>query len=244
MNGRCELFDTAGTLSDDPNTDFYKSTCAGATAGGGTPGIQTICNFDGMKIVVTVYFLFTLLASPKSRFILQFNKDSAFSGAIFAKMKYDTCRTEVKDATMAMLLLGFPNADSSSPCGRPGGSSCGGGGGGGGGYGPPPPAQSGGYGGGSPGGSAGYGSAQQTGGGCSSAGGCSGRVRRQSYGAQPPAPPTGGYGGGQQQQLGPQQQSGKGGGGVFGPPTLPPRDCGVIDLVINPYSFLSLFVTK
>lgn len=53
LNGKCELFDAAGSLSDDPNTDFYKSTCAGNITGGGGPaGIQTICNFDGLKVVV------------------------------------------------------------------------------------------------------------------------------------------------------------------------------------------------
>uniref|UniRef100_A0A915KIA8 Apple domain-containing protein n=1 Tax=Romanomermis culicivorax TaxID=13658 RepID=A0A915KIA8_ROMCU len=87
QNGLCELFDTKPSLSDNPDVDFYANNCAG----GGTPGVVTTCNFDGMKVTVT--------------------RDQSFTGAVFAKMKYDTCRTEVKDSSSAMLQLGKNTVD-------------------------------------------------------------------------------------------------------------------------------------
>lgn len=52
QNGMCGLFDTAGSLSDNLNVDNYVSSC-----GGGSPGVQTICNFDGMKVSVSEFNL-------------------------------------------------------------------------------------------------------------------------------------------------------------------------------------------
>lgn len=130
-------------------------------------------------------------------------------------MRYDTCRTEVKDATMAMLTLGFPpELSSSTPASGASEPSAAG-------YpqSPPAPQQAGGY-----------------------------RYKRQGgYGGAPavapPAPAAaGGYGppapapapyGAHPVVSRPPAKPGK----VFQPPTLPPKECGIVD-------FVSLFTTK
>ncbi|GMT28150.1 hypothetical protein PFISCL1PPCAC_19447 [Pristionchus fissidentatus] len=50
--------------------------------------IQTICNYEGIKV--------------------QVKNDELFSGVIFVKNKYDTCRVEVTQSNSATLTLGLP----------------------------------------------------------------------------------------------------------------------------------------
>ncbi|KAK6730984.1 hypothetical protein RB195_007449 [Necator americanus] len=50
--------------------------------------IQTICNYEGIKV--------------------QVNNGASFSGVIFVKNKYDTCRVEVANSNSATLVLGLP----------------------------------------------------------------------------------------------------------------------------------------
>ncbi|VDM57639.1 unnamed protein product [Angiostrongylus costaricensis] len=50
--------------------------------------IQTICNYEGIRV--------------------QVNHDSSFNGVIFVKNKYDTCRVEVANSKSAILVLGLP----------------------------------------------------------------------------------------------------------------------------------------
>ncbi|KAK6050514.1 hypothetical protein COOONC_11982, partial [Cooperia oncophora] len=53
------------------------------------PGaIHTICNYEGIKV--------------------QVNNGASFSGVIFVKNKYDTCRVEVANSNSATLVLGLP----------------------------------------------------------------------------------------------------------------------------------------
>ncbi|KRY19222.1 Uncharacterized protein T12_6027, partial [Trichinella patagoniensis] len=80
-NGHCELLKELAMSKESATKSTFTRVC-------GAGEIQTICNFDGMKVKVT--------------------KESPFTGAVFVKMKYDTCRVEVKDSNMAMLHLGFP----------------------------------------------------------------------------------------------------------------------------------------
>jgi len=123
-------------------------------------------------------------------------------------MRYDTCRTEVKDATMAMLTLGFPPELS--------------GGGGQASVAPPQPS---------------YGQAQPNT--PVAQGGY--RIKRQGgygapqpavapsgsgYGAPAPAPISSGYGA----QPAPKPQPARP-GKIFQPPTLPPKECGLVDFV-------------
>ncbi|KJH51707.1 PAN domain protein [Dictyocaulus viviparus] len=50
--------------------------------------VQTICNYEGIKV--------------------QVNHDSSFNGVIFVKNKYDSCRVEVANSKSATLVLGLP----------------------------------------------------------------------------------------------------------------------------------------
>ena len=50
--------------------------------------IQTICNYEGIKV--------------------QINNGEPFSGVIFVKNKFDTCRVEVANSNAATLVLGLP----------------------------------------------------------------------------------------------------------------------------------------
>ncbi|VDN03622.1 unnamed protein product [Thelazia callipaeda] len=50
--------------------------------------VQTICNYEGIKV--------------------QVKNNEAFSGAMFAKNKYETCRVEVSDSESATLVIGLP----------------------------------------------------------------------------------------------------------------------------------------
>ncbi|VDM45224.1 unnamed protein product [Toxocara canis] len=50
--------------------------------------VQTICNYEGIKV--------------------QVKNHGAFSGVMFVKNKYDTCRVEVSNSDSATLLLGLP----------------------------------------------------------------------------------------------------------------------------------------
>ncbi|CDW56151.1 PAN 1 and Zona pellucida domain containing protei n [Trichuris trichiura] len=79
--GACHLLEEGGATKESATMSFYSKVC-------GAGEMQTICNFDGMKVKVT--------------------KEEPFTGAVFVKMKYDTCRVEVKDSNTAMLHLGFP----------------------------------------------------------------------------------------------------------------------------------------
>ncbi|KFD57899.1 hypothetical protein M514_01132 [Trichuris suis] len=79
--GACHLLEEGGATKESATMSFYSKVC-------GAGEVQTICNFDGMKVKVT--------------------KEEPFTGAVFVKMKYDTCRVEVKDSNTAMLHLGFP----------------------------------------------------------------------------------------------------------------------------------------
>ncbi|VDO92676.1 unnamed protein product [Soboliphyme baturini] len=86
------------SYSANPACNYYSKVC-GVASGytPGTVGVQTVCNLDGMKILVT--------------------KEESFTGSVFAKMKYDTCRVEVKESKTAMLYLGYPVARAESPFG-------------------------------------------------------------------------------------------------------------------------------
>uniref|UniRef100_A0A914XJN3 PAN domain-containing protein n=1 Tax=Plectus sambesii TaxID=2011161 RepID=A0A914XJN3_9BILA len=122
-NGGCSLYEAlegAGEAHDD--IDFYENACNGEnpilvdkkvgkpttgpavhgveqvtenpfSVGAGVPvpggvGVFTVCGLDGMQ--------------------LQVNNGAPFTGAVFVKNKYDTCRVEVKDQATAQLSLGFP----------------------------------------------------------------------------------------------------------------------------------------
>lgn len=125
-NGGCALFEAlsgAGESHDD--IDFYENVCNGEnpilvgkkvgksttgpavhgveqvtqnpySIGAGVPvaggvGVHTICGFDGMQV--------------------QVNNGEPFTGAVFVKNKYDTCRVEVKGQSTAELNLGYPFGD-------------------------------------------------------------------------------------------------------------------------------------
>lgn len=118
---------------------------------------------------------------------VQVTMDKPFTGAVFAKMRYESCKVDVNNANSATLLLGFP-PDFSGQTGFPSfNGGCSGGGCG-------PPGGNGGYGGGG-GGNLGFGSVSSGSYGGGGGGGGGGYAPPVSSGYGGGAPPSSGYGG-------------------------------------------------
>uniref|UniRef100_A0A5S6QAT7 ZP domain-containing protein n=1 Tax=Trichuris muris TaxID=70415 RepID=A0A5S6QAT7_TRIMR len=186
--GACHLLEEGGATKESATMSFYSKVC-------GAGEVQTVCNFDGMKVKVT--------------------KEEPFTGAVFVKMKYDTCRVEVKDSNTAMLHLGFPLSSTEphkmlpQPC--PGGA-------------------------------------------------CEGNLRnkRQAYhkpspyaSSPSPSPPTGAYGqppAASQVQgaysAGKPEVQKKGPHKLLPPPTLPVRDCGLVEFNNGTYKAVVVVQTN